>query len=307
MLKVINLQKSFGNIKAVDNVDMFLEQGSILGLLGPNGAGKSTTINMLSTISKPDGGQILYNGIDILSSPGKYRQELGVVPQSIALYTDISGLDNLKFWGSLYGLKGKELLKRIDEVSEIIGINDRLKSKVKEYSGGMQRRLNIGCSLLHNPKLLLMDEPTVGIDPQSRFHILDTVKVLNEKGMTIIYTSHYMEEVEYLAKNIMIMDLGKIIASGDKNDLLKEVSDYDEYRIHIDDTLGLNGISNIEHYLSHSYSDSVLTLKMKKNGNNFAIISKYFLDMGINIGSFEHVKPNLEKVFLKLTGKALRD
>ena len=224
MLEINNLKKYFDNTKAVDNISFKVEKGDILGLLGPNGAGKSTTISIISTLLKADEGSVLYKGLDIEKEPKKIQKELGFVPQEIALYPSLSGYDNLKFWGKVYGLKGDKLKEKIEEVSQIIGIDKRLKDKVEEYSGGMKRRLNIGSALLHNPEIIILDEPTVGIDPQSRNHILDAVKEINKKGSTVIYTSHYMEEVEYLCDKICIMDEGKIIAQGTKEELIQSVS-----------------------------------------------------------------------------------
>jgi len=206
LLDVKDLKKSFKKVEAVKGISFQVEKGEILGLLGPNGAGKSTTISMISTLIRPDGGSIVYDGQDIGSAPKAIQKNLGYVPQEIALYPMLSGRENMYFWGRAYGLKGKELKDRVEDVSEIIGIKDRLKDRVKTYSGGMKRRLNIGVALLHSPDLIIMDEPTVGIDPQSRNHILDTVLELNRRGMTVIYTSHYMEEVEYLCTRICMMD-----------------------------------------------------------------------------------------------------
>ena len=196
LLKVVNLHKSFGGTKAVEGISFEVGRGEVFGLLGPNGAGKSTTISIISTLILPTDGEVYYKGVNILKEPNSVRRNLGVVPQDIALYPTLTGYENLRFWGNMYGLKGAELKKRINEVSEIIGLNGRLKDRVDKYSGGMKRRLNIGAALLHKPELLIMDEPTAGIDPQSRNHILDTVLDLNRQGVTIIYTSHYMEEVE---------------------------------------------------------------------------------------------------------------
>jgi ABC-2 type transport system ATP-binding protein len=225
LLKVEAIQKHFKEVKAVDEISFSVEKGEILGLLGPNGAGKSTTISMISTLIKPDSGAIYYRGKDIVKSPKSIQRKLGYVPQEIALYPMLSGIENLKFWGRAYGLKGEDLKNRIAEVSQIIGIDKRLKDKVDKYSGGMKRRLNIGVALLHNPEIVIMDEPTVGIDPQSRKHILDTVLDLNRKGMTVIYTSHYMEEIEYLCNKICIMDDGKVIAEGTKEELMDQIKD----------------------------------------------------------------------------------
>ncbi len=224
ILVVDNLYKSYNNIKAVDGISFELERGALMGLLGPNGAGKSTTISIISTLIKPDknSGGIFFNGQDIIKNPKAIQQSLGIVPQEIALYNQLTGMDNLKFWGSAYGLSKDELDKRIKVVSEIIGIDTRLSSKVKTYSGGMKRRLNIGVALLHNPEIIIMDEPTVGVDPQSRNHILNTVLNLNQNGVSVIYTSHYMDEIEAICQYIHIMDEGKIIASGDKNKLIED-------------------------------------------------------------------------------------
>ncbi len=309
LLEIKQLKKAYGGLKAVDGVGFTVEQGEIVGLLGPNGAGKSTTISMISTLLKPDSGEILYKGHDIVRHPKHIQRELGIVPQEIALYPTLSGYDNLKFWGQAYGLTGKRLRQRIDQVSEIIGIDTRLKDKVEKYSGGMKRRINIGAALLHEPKLLIMDEPTVGIDPQSRNHILDTVLELNKLGMTIIYTSHYMEEVEYLCRNIHIMDSGKIIASGTQDDLIDIIDGERKIVIQVSavtDTFieALSKVENIDRISSTQNSVSLFT----KNGKN---IVREALDiagrLNVGIDSLEIVRPNLESVFLHLTGKALRD
>lgn len=225
MIEVKEIKKSFKNVEAVKGISLTIDDGEILGLLGPNGAGKSTTISIISTLFPPSSGQVLYKDKDIIKNPKEFRQILGVVPQEIALYPELTGYENLKFFGKVYGLRGKELEGRIEEVLSIIGLNGRAKDPVKNYSGGMKRRLNIGCALLHKPKFLIMDEPTVGIDPQSRNHILETVKSLRDGGMTIVYTSHYMEEVEYLCDRIYIMDHGEIIASGSKEELKELIYD----------------------------------------------------------------------------------
>lgn len=231
MLKVENLYKNYGNIRAVDGISFEVKRGEVFGLLGPNGAGKSTTISIISTLVPPTKGEIIFEGESILKNPKNIRQKLGVVPQDIALYPTLSGYENLRFWGNLYGLKGQELKQRINETADIIGLHERLKDKVEKYSGGMKRRLNIGAALLHMPDLLIMDEPTVGIDPQSRSHILDTVLKLNDRGITIIYTTHYMEEAENLCSRICIMDEGKIIASGTQQELVELVKEKTQINI----------------------------------------------------------------------------
>jgi ABC-type multidrug transport system, ATPase component len=309
MLKVENLQKNFSTVKAVDGISFEVKKGEVFGLLGPNGAGKSTTISMLSTLIQPTGGIIQFEGTDIITEPKSIRRKLGVVPQDIALYPTLSGYENLSFWGGMYGLSGARLKNRISEVSEIIGLNGRLKDRVDKYSGGMKRRLNIGAALMHMPELLIMDEPTVGIDPQSRNHILDTVLQLNRQGMTIIYTSHYMEEVEYLCNRICIMDQGKIIASGSKDELVETVSGKSELHLVLESADGellntleaINGIDRIEQ------KENELLIRCENADMILADILSAVLVSGNHLISVDVKKPNLEAVFLYLTGKALRD
>lgn len=306
-LSLEGISKSYGDLKAVDNISINVEKGEITGLLGPNGAGKSTTISMISTLFKPDQGDILYDEKSIIKNPKSFQKVLGVVPQEIALYEDFTGYENLKFFGSLYHLSGKELKNKIDEIAEIIGIKSRLKDKVKEYSGGMKRRLNIGVALLHSPELLILDEPTVGIDPQSRNHILSAIKDLNEKGMTVIYTTHYMEEVEAICSYINIMDEGKIIASGTKEELYEILSDKNQVLVTFDEKPADEIISSLK---SKPYVDELV-----QKENAFEIITNEKVKLselisvfnGSEILSIDVKKPNLESVFLHLTGKELRD
>lgn len=309
MLKIENIKKTYGEINAVNNINIEINKGEVIGLLGPNGAGKSTTISMISTLIKPDSGNIVFKGQSILKSPKVIQKVLGIVPQEIALYPTLTGYENLKFWGSAYGLKGSILKKRIEEVSEIIGIKDRLKDKIEKYSGGMKRRINIGAALLHNPEILIMDEPTVGIDPQSRNHILETIKELNRNGMTIIYTSHYMEEVEFLCDRIYIMDEGNIVADGTKDELVKLVQNERVIRIEYEnDVKGISDVlRNVESVISLSSDIKTVTIEAKDDKS----LMKKIIDLSnkdeMDIVSIDVEKPNLESVFLNLTGKALRD
>lgn len=309
LLKVNNLTKHFKEVKAVNGITFNVKKGEVFGLLGPNGAGKSTTTSMISTLFKPTSGEITYNGKSIIENPKAIQQKLGVVPQEIALYPTLSGLENLKFWGHSYGLRGSELNKRIEEISQVIGIKDRLKDKIKKYSGGMKRRINIGAALLHKPDLLIMDEPTVGIDPQSRNHILDTVLELNEQGMTIIYTSHYMEEVEYLCSRISIMDMGEIIASGTQEELVDIIKGQKKINIkldHVDDKL-VSIIKTIEYVEKVETHENEMILTTQNGENIFKDLISKTAETESNILSIDIKKPNLESVFLHLTGKALRD
>ncbi len=309
MLKISNLKKSYGDIHAVKGVDIEVNQGEIVGLLGPNGAGKSTTISMISTLIKPDAGLIEFKDTDVLKNPKPIQQVLGIVPQEIALYPTLTGYENLKFWGSAYGLKGQELKRKIEEISEIIGIKDRLKDKVEKYSGGMKRRINIGAALLHDPELLIMDEPTVGIDPQSRNHILETIKELNKKGMSIIYTSHYMEEVEFLCDRIYIMDEGVVIASGTKESLIDTIKG--ERKIIVTFSHDPNGIKDDlekeESVEKIEVDGDTLTLYSEGSKTLIRRIVEVSSNYDIDMLSIDVENPNLESVFLHLTGKALRD
>src|SRR6056297_137671 len=309
MLEIINLKKHFNKTKAVDDISFKVEKGEILGLLGPNGAGKSTTISMISTLLKTDEGQILYKGINIEKNSKQIQNELGFVPQEIALYPSLSGYDNLKFWGRIYGLKGDNLKEKIKEVSQIIGIDKRLKDRVEEYSGGMKRRLNIGSALLHNPEIIILDEPTVGIDPQSRKHILDSVKEINKKGSTVIYTSHYMEEVEYLCDKICIMDEGKIISQGTQEELIRSITAEEKIILKVDNI----SEKMIEEIKKISYVNKAACVKkeieVQKKGNNvdYSEILEAVSKNGGHLMSMDIKKPDLEFVFLALTGRALRD
>ncbi len=309
MLRVENLYKSFNHVKAVEGVSFEVSRGQVFGLLGPNGAGKSTTISVISTLLEPDSGDVFLEGKSILSNPEIIRKNLGVVPQDIALYPTLSGYENLSFWGSVYGLRGAELKKRIAEVSDVIGLNGRLKDRVDKYSGGMKRRINIGAALLHKPEILIMDEPTVGIDPQSRNHILDTVLELNRQEMTIIYTSHYMEEVEYLCNEICIMDEGRIIASGNKQELIDLVKEKTQINIKLNtmnDSV-LSALKEIKGVYEGRLNEDMIVLFVSGSTALTAEIIAKITENGWFIESIDVKKPNLEAVFLHLTGKALRD
>lgn len=310
LIRAEQIKKNFGNIQAVDGINLEIKEGEIVGLLGPNGAGKSTTISMISTLYKPTSGMLYFDGKDIIKEPKWIKPHLGYVPQEIALYDSLSGFENLKYFGGLYGLSGSELKKRISSVSEIIGIDDRLKDKVSQYSGGMKRRINIGVALLHQPKLIIMDEPTVGIDPQSRNHILETVKRLNQERMTVIYTSHYMEEVEAICKNVYIMDHGKVIAEGTQDALIEQSQSHTSIRLKFEKEAMsyMNDIKQISHVMAiNKESENEISLLVSGNGNSQKEVIHAVMGMDLGLVSFDVTKPNLEQVFLKLTGRGLRD
>lgn len=309
ILEIKGLKKHFKDVKAVDGIDFGVKEGEIFGLLGPNGAGKSTTISMLSTLIKPDRGLILYKNENIINNPKAIQRELGFVPQEIALYPTLSGLDNLKFWGKIYGLKGKELKKRINEISEIIGITDRLKNRVEKYSGGMKRRLNIGAALLHEPQIIILDEPTVGIDPQSRNHILNSVKEINKRGSTVIYTTHYMEEAENLCDTICIMDKGKIIASGTKEELLDVIKASDRIELKIDKMSNslIEKMNKLEFIENIKCDNNEIVFDWKGINGNYTKMMEILAEEKCSLLSMDVKKPDLEYVFLNLTGRELRD
>lgn len=310
MLEVQDLQKKFKKKTAVDGVNLYLDKGESVGLLGPNGAGKSTTISMISTLLPATRGGVKYNGKDVLKNPDELRPILGVVPQEIALYDELSAYENMKFFGKVYGLTGKKLDDKIQEVLELVGLKDRQKDAVSTYSGGMKRRINIAVALMHDPEILIMDEPTVGIDPQSRNYILDMVRQLNrEKGLTVLYTSHYMEEVEKLCDRVYIMDNGQIIASGTKEELRSILSNEETIRVDVEE-------------LSKGFIEHLPTMKNinrvseDANGYNLIVSNGDHLlgdifnsaqEWDVTITSIQIQTATLEDVFLHLTGKTLRD
>ncbi len=308
-IEVRNLKKFFGDLQAVQGVEFAAQQGEVLSLLGPNGAGKSTTISMLSGLLAPNDGDASIMGHSIRTEAEAAKACLGVVPQDIALYPDLSARENLIFWGKMYGLRGAALKSRVNEVLEIIGLADRQKDLVGKFSGGMKRRVNIGAALLHKPQVIIMDEPTVGIDPQSRRHILDNVKELNRQGMTVLYTTHYMEEAAELSHHIAIMDKGKVIAHGTHDELIKLVGE----QTRIDLRLNVEGLSvletwkKIEGVTGIDSMDGVVTVLVDDSNRGLPRLLDAASRSGVRITSVDIREPNLEMVFLHLTGRALRD
>jgi ABC-2 type transport system ATP-binding protein len=308
-IEVQNLHKAFGETKAVDGVSFEVESGEIFSLLGPNGAGKTTAISMLSCLLRPDEGDARVMGHSIRTDQMGVKSVLGVVPQEIALYEDLSARENLTFWGKMYGLRGPALKSRADEVLEVIGLTDRAKEQVKKYSGGMKRRVNIGIALLHKPQIIYMDEPTVGIDPQSRRSILDAVLKLKTEGTTVLYTTHYMEEAQELSNHIAIMDQGKMIAIGTHEELVKIVGATDRITVTInaesakvmDAWKAVKGVKQV------SANDGTLTILADDSNRVLPRLFETAATNGVRITSVAIQEPNLETVFLHLTGKALRD
>ena len=312
MLKAIDVQdlhKAFGEQKAVQGVSFEVQPGEIFSLLGPNGAGKTTTISMLSCLLRPDEGDALILGHSVRKDPMGVKSVLGVVPQEIALYEDMSARENLTFWGKMYGLRGAALKTRVDEVLEVIGLTERAKEFVKKYSGVMKLRVNIGIALLHKPQVIYMDEPTVGIDPQSRRSILDSVLKLKQDGTTVLYTTHYMEEAQELSDHIAIMDQGKMIASGTHEELVKIVGEMD--RIHVtintESDRVLEAWKTVKGVTKVSAKDGTLTILADDSNQVLPRLFESAAARSVRITSVAIQEPNLESVFLHLTGRALRD
>ena len=309
ILEVKNLIKRYGNTLAVDNISFGIKEGEIFGLLGPNGAGKTTAINTIIGIIKADKGEISIFGKDMKKHGSEIKRHIGIVPQDIAIYPDLTAYENVEFFGRLYDLKGSLLKNRVEEVLEFTGLLEKRKQQARKFSGGMKRRLNIACALVHSPRLIIMDEPTVGIDPLSRKHIIESVKKMRDEGSTIIYTSHYMEEVEALCTDIAIMDHGKIIARGSKEELKAFVAVEDKTVIALD---GLNytivdRIKNMDNVIDCCVEGNVITIISRKGTNNLNNIIQSIIDSGSQIISLTSEKPDLETVFLTLTGRTLRD
>ncbi len=311
LVVVDNLVKQYNGHAAVRGVSFEVRAGEAFGLLGPNGAGKTTTISMLACLLEPTGGDARIAGASVRQAPMAVRRAIGVVPQEIALYPTLSARENLRFWARMYEVPGETAGRRIDEVLDIVGLRDRADERIDTYSGGMKRRINIAVGLLHEPKLLMLDEPTVGVDPQSRTNILDTVKQLNRAGLTVLYTSHYMEEVEFLCDRIAIMDLGQIIAMGTEKELRFQVGERDLIRISTHATqLGmalpaaLRALPEVDDLRIHDDHVEVLTSAGRRL---LPQIVTQFVQYEVPILAIEVKEPNLESLFLQLTGKALRD
>ena len=308
-IETMQLKKNFAAFAAVRGLDFAVQSGEIFSLLGPNGAGKSTTIAMLSGLLTPTSGDAAIRGYSVTRQASQAKAQLGVVPQEIALYPDLTARENLLFWGRMYGLRGAELKTRVDEVLTLIDLSDRQHDRIEKFSGGMKRRVNIGAALLHCPQVIIMDEPTVGIDPQSRRHILDSVKELNRQGMSVLYTTHYMEEAAELSDHIAIMDQGQIIASGTHAELIRLVGEQTRIELSLNapaDTLlpawraapGVNRCDALDGKAVVLVDDSNSTLPRLFEAASAA---------DVRITAVDILEPNLEMVFLHLTGRALRD
>lgn len=310
-LTATNLRKTFQDNVAVKDVSLELREGESVGLVGPNGAGKSTTIAMLSTLLKPTAGDVTLNGDSVIARPDPLRKILGIVPQEIALYPELTAEENLGFFGALYGLKGQELRQAVDQALELVELSDRRKESIKKYSGGMKRRINIAAALLHGPRIVIMDEPTVGVDPQSRNHILESVRTLNrEHGLTVLYTSHYMEEVEQLCDRIYIMDHGEIIAEGTKDAIKDRLSTETTIVLRVDGNAeqlatALQAVDSVQSVTTDR--DGALKIIADSDNRLLASVMREAEAAGAQVTGLNLERPSLEDVFLHLTGRTLRD
>ena len=311
ILEVQQLVKKYGEKTAVNGISFEILESEIFSLLGPNGAGKTTTISVLSTLLSPTSGDAVIGGHSVTKEPMAVRKLIGVVPQDIALYEELTARENLSFWGQMYNLSGKELNTRIDQVLEQVGLSSHAKERIRTFSGGMKRRVNIGVGLLHKPRLLFMDEPTVGIDPQSRRAILDSVKELNRNGMTVLYTTHYMEEAQELSHRVGIIDHGDLIALGTQAELTSQVGEYESLQLELgemDDAVGLaETLRKVEGVAQANVVDHNVILVTTSTEKVLAPAVSCATERNIKIHSVTIQEPNLEAVFLHLTGRALRD
>jgi ABC-2 type transport system ATP-binding protein len=303
------LRKSFGDLVAVDGVSFDVHEGETYGLLGPNGAGKTTTISMIAGLLTADGGSVTVAGEPVTTHSVRTKAQIGLVPQEVAVYPDLTARENIRFFGKLYGLTSNRLSDRTDEVLEIIGLTDRADDRVEDYSGGMKRRLNIGIGLLHEPALLILDEPTVGVDPQSRNAILENVEQLGRRGMAVIYTTHYMEEAERLCDRVGIIDGGRLVAEGTRRELVGLVGSNDRIRISASGNLdaAVERIRDTEAVQSVARTQDGIDVVASRAGDIITEVLSAITGTGVVVANVDIDEPDLEDVFLHLTGKALRD
>jgi ABC-2 type transport system ATP-binding protein len=308
-LRADRLTKVYKTATAVNGISFALPRGSITGLLGGNGAGKTTTIAMVCGLLRRDGGEVTVAGASLDQDPAAVKAAIGYVPQDIALYPDLSGGENLRFWGRMQGLAGRELADRVDAVLQVVGLADRARDKVADYSGGMQRRLNIAAGLLHHPRLLVLDEPTVGVDPQSRNAILENVEALRGEGTAVLYTTHYMEEAERLCDRVGIIDQGRLIAEGSRRELVARVGERDRIELAASGDLArlAEAAARLDGVDEATVAAGGVHLVGRDGRRLLPRLFEAAEGTGAEVTSAEVVEPDLEAVFLHLTGKALRD
>ncbi|GGI43131.1 ABC transporter ATP-binding protein [Paenibacillus marchantiophytorum] len=304
-----NVVKKYNNQISVDHLNLSIHEGEVFGLLGPNGAGKSTTIKMLSGLLKIDQGEMVVDGLSVAKDTLEVKRRIGLVPQELAIFENLTARENVTFFARLYGLSGKLLKDRVEEALEFVGLSDRARDKPSSFSGGMKRRLNIACAIMHHPKLIIMDEPTVGIDPQSRNHILESVRTLNRMGSTIIYTSHYMEEVSAISSRVGIMDHGHLIACGTQEELRSKVAQDNKVILqvaHLKDE-AINELREHPRIKQVTVQEQQLELLVGTSHAYLQDILFILAKHDVKIQSLTQVEPDLEALFLSLTGRTLRD
>jgi ABC-2 type transport system ATP-binding protein len=312
-VEIRHLVKRYDNadVNAVDDVSFEIHQGEIFSLLGPNGAGKTTTISVLNTLIEPSAGEAWIDGKSVLRDPMAVRRTIGIVPQELALYQDLTAAENLRFWGEMQGVSSGDLKSEIKEKLALMELEDRAKDRVKTYSGGMKRRLNMAVGLLGNPPFLMLDEPTVAIDPQSRRYILDWVKKMNAEGITVLYTTHYMEEAQELSHRIGIMDHGKLIAIGTLEELTRMVGEKETLKLKLIQEAGsqelADAVGDITGVHAVTSQSDALILNVESAEETLSKVLGKASDLGLTIRTIDIQEPNLEAVFLHLTGRALRD
>jgi ABC-2 type transport system ATP-binding protein len=308
MLTCAGLRKTYGDLVAVDDVGFTIDPGETYGLLGPNGAGKTTTISIVAGLLERDAGSVMVADKVITTGCTAEKAVIGLVPQDLAIYPDLTARENLRFFGRLYGLK--DILKeRVDRVLEMIELEERADDLVKEYSGGMKRRLNIGIGLLHRPRLLILDEPTVGVDPQSRNAILASVERLGEEGMAVLYTTHYMEEAERLCDRVGIIDEGKIIAEGTRRQLVDTIGERDRVQLTVsgDPRPAVEAVQDLPGVDTVSMDGGGVVVMASDGAALLPSLLRVLDDADVSVTSAEVSEPDLEAVFLQMTGKALRE
>jgi len=309
MVQLISVSKSFGNVRALTDVSFSIQKGEIFGILGPNGAGKSTIVNILNTLVRPDKGDVIIDRVNIKNDGETIKLIMGVVPQEIALYEELTAYENLMFWGGLYNIPKAVLIENVNKTLDIVDLSSRRNDKIKTFSGGMKRRINIACSLLHNPKILVLDEPTVGVDPQNRNHIFEVIERLRGEGMTIIYTTHYMEEAERFCDKIAIMDVGRIVALGTLRELRQISDSRDLLTVKLadfnDDTMSV--LKSAIPLIRFDSTSGTLEIDCENISNEISGITNHIQNAGGVIERIYTRGTNLESIFLKLTGKKLRD
>ncbi len=309
VLEVDGLRRTFEDLVAVDSVSFAVAPGETYGLLGPNGAGKTTTISMIAGLLEPTAGGARVVGQQVSTSASGPKRAIGLVPQDLAIYPDLTARENLIFFGWLHGLSRAELTKRSDEVLDVVGLRDRADDRAEEYSGGMKRRLNIGIGLFHRPELLILDEPTVGVDPQSRNAILESVEHLSTQGMSVLYTTHYMEEAERLCDRVGIIDQGSLVAEGSRRQLVETVGEADSVELTGSGDLAAVAarLRHVEGVSEAAQADHSISLLVDRASQRLPALLAASTEAGMSVTGVQVVEPNLEAVFLRLTGKALRD